>query len=201
MTAGAAANRYARALFDVVLKEGNDAAVEKVQGELQQFADLFANDQLAQVLGNPAIPVSKKKALATALVARAGQISGPLAKLIVILAEKDRLTLLPGMARAYAERVMDRLKIIRGEVTTASPFSPEKLRVLEQGLARATGRKVVLESRVDPTIVGGAVARVGSTVYDGSVTTQLQKMKQSLIESANNPWRARDPGARQVGRT
>ena len=105
VTAGAAANRYARALFDVVLKEGNDAAVEKVQGELQQFADLFANDQLAHVLGNPAIPVSKKKALATALVARAGQISAPLAKLIVILAEKDRLTLLPGMARAYAERV------------------------------------------------------------------------------------------------
>ena len=136
MTAGAAANRYARALFDVVLKEGNDAAVEKVQGELQQFAELFANDQLAHVLGNPAIPVSKKKALATALVARAGQISAPLAKLIVILAEKDRLTLLPGMARAYAERVMDHLKIIRGEVTTAMPLPPEKLRVLEQGLAR-----------------------------------------------------------------
>jgi F-type H+-transporting ATPase subunit delta len=181
VTAGAAANRYARALFDVVLKEGNDAAVEKVQGELQQFANLFANDQLVQVLGNPAIPVSKKKALATALVARAGQISAPLAKLIVILAEKDRLTLLPAMARAYAERVMDHLKIIRGEVTTATPLSPDKLRVLEQGLARATGRKVVLEGRVDPSIIGGVVTRLGSTVYDGSVTTQLQKMKQALI--------------------
>ena len=183
MTAGAAATRYARALFDVVLKEGNDAAVEKVQGELQQFADLFANDQLAHVLGNPAIPVSKKKALATALVARAGQISAPLAKLIVILAEKDRLTLLPGMARAYADRVMDHLKILRGEVTTATPLAPEKLRVLEQGLAQATGRKVVLEARVDPSIIGGVVTRLGSTVYDGSVTTQLQKMKQALVEA------------------
>ena len=95
MTAGAAAGRYARALFDVVL-EGGEASVQKAQGELQQFATLFASEPLAQVLGNPAIPASKKKALAKALIERAGHISSPLAKLIVMLAEKDRLTLLPG---------------------------------------------------------------------------------------------------------
>jgi F-type H+-transporting ATPase subunit delta len=183
VTTGAAASRYARALFDVVLKERQDAGVEQAQRELQEFAVLFTSEPLAHVLGNPAIPVSKKKGLATALVARAGPVSPPLAKLIVILAEKDRLTLLPGIARAYAERVMDHLKIVRGEVITAVPLSPEKLRVLEQGLATATGRKVVLEARVDPSIIGGVVTRLGSTVYDGSVTTQLQKMKQSLVEA------------------
>ena len=181
MTAGSAAGRYARALFDVVLKEGGD--VEKAQGEVQGFAELFANEALAQVLGNPAIPVSKKKALATALVARAGEVSAPLAKLIVILAEKDRLTLLPGIARAYVERVMDHLKIVRGEVTTAVPLAPAMLRVLEEGLAKATGRTVMLAARVDPAIIGGVVTRLGSTVYDGSITTQLRKMKQSLIEA------------------
>jgi F-type H+-transporting ATPase subunit delta len=181
VTAGAAATRYARALFDVLLKEGKD--IEKVQTELQQFAELFAGQQLAQVLGNPGIPASKKKALATALIDRAGQISAPVAKLILVLAEKDRLTLLPGIARAYNERVMDHLMIVRGDVTTAVPLAPEKLRLLEEGLAKATGRKVVLESRVDPSIIGGVVTRLGSTVYDGSVTTQLQKMKQSLIEA------------------
>jgi F-type H+-transporting ATPase subunit delta len=183
VTAGAASGRYARALFDVVLREGNDAAVEQIQGELQQFTELFAHGQLAQVLGNPGIPVSKKKALANALIARMGPVSAPLAKLIVILAEKDRLTLLPGIARAYGNRVMDHLKIVRGDVTTAVPLSPDKLRALEQGLAQASGRKVVLESRVDPSIIGGVITRLGSTVYDGSVTTQLQKMKQSLIEA------------------
>lgn len=183
MTAGAAAGRYARALFDVVLKEGGDAQVEKVQGEIQEFADLFASEALAHVLGNPAIPASKKKALASALVERAGSVAPPLAKLIVILAEKDRLTLLPAIARTYVDRVMDHLKIVRGEVTTAVPLPPEKLRALEDGLAKATGRKVVLDARVDPSIIGGAVTRVGSTVYDGSITTQLQKMKQSLIEA------------------
>ena len=181
MTAGAAASRYARALFDVVLKEGKD--VEKVQGELQQFAELFGGAQLAQVLGNPGIPATKKKALAQALIDRAGPITAPLAKLILVLAEKDRLSLLSGIARAYNERVMDHLKIVRGDVTTAVPLAPEKLRLLEQGLARATGRTVVLEARVDPSIIGGVVTRLGSTVYDGSVTTQLQKMKQSLIEA------------------
>jgi F-type H+-transporting ATPase subunit delta len=183
VTAGAASGRYARALFDVVLREGNDAAAEKVQGELQQFVELFAHGPLAQVLGNPAIAVSKKKALANALIERAGPVSAPLAKLIVILAEKDRLTLLPGIARAYGDRVMDHLKIVRGEVTTAVALSADTLRALEQGLASATGRKVVLEARVDPSIIGGVVTRLGSTVYDGSVTTQLQKMKQSLIEA------------------
>lgn len=181
MTAGSAAGRYARALFDVVLKEGGD--VEKAQGEVEGFAELFANEALAHVLGNPAIPGSKKKALATALVARAGEVSAPLAKLIVILAEKDRLTLLPGIARAYVERVMDHLKIVRGEVTTAVPLAPGMLRVLEEGLAKATGRTVMLAARVDPAIIGGVVTRLGSTVYDGSITTQLQKMKQSLIEA------------------
>jgi F-type H+-transporting ATPase subunit delta len=68
-------------------------------------------------------------------------------------------------------------------VTTASALAPDKLRALEQGLEKATGRKVMLESRVDPSIIGGVVTRLGSTIYDGSVTTQLEKMKQSLIQA------------------
>lgn len=181
MTAGAAASRYARALFDVLLKEGKD--IEQAQGELQQFADLFAGGQLAQVLGNPGIPAAKKKALAQALIDRAGQVTPPLAKLILVLAEKDRLSLVTGIAHAYNERVMDHLRVVRGDVTTAVPLPPDRLRLLEQGLAKATGRKVVLEARVDPSIIGGVVTRLGSTVYDGSITTQLQKMKQALIEA------------------
>jgi F-type H+-transporting ATPase subunit delta len=183
VTPGAAASRYARALFDVVLKEGDTAALQNAQGELQEFATLFTREPLAQIFANPAIPVQKKKGLAAALVARAAHVSPPLAKLIGVLAEKDRLTLLPGVARAYSERVMDHLKIVRGEVTTAAPLSPETLRTLEQGLAKATGRQVVLQARVDPSIIGGVVTRLGSTVYDGSVTTQLRKMKQALVDA------------------
>lgn len=182
MTSGAAAGRYARALFDVAIKERAD--VEKVQSDLQQFVDLFAqHPSLAHTLGNPAIPASKKKGVAQALIERAGGLSPMVAKLMLLLAERDRLALLPDIARIYGERVMDHLNVIRAEVTTAVELAPDRLLALENGLQQATGRKVVLESKVDPSIIGGVITRLGSTVYDGSVTTQLQKLKQSLVDA------------------
>lgn len=182
MTSGAAAGRYARALFDVAVKEHAD--VEKVQADLQQFVDLFKQHPvLGDTLSNPAIPASKKQAVTKALVERAGPVTPMVGKLLLMLAERDRLALLPDLARIYGERVMDHLKVIRGELTTAVAIAPDRLRALEQGLQQATGRKVVLESKVDPSIIGGAITRLGSTVYDGSVTTQLEKMRQALVQS------------------
>ena len=182
MTSRGAAIRYARALFDVVRKEGGN--LEQVGADLQQFVDLFAqHPTLASTLGNPAIPASKKQAVARALIERAGDLSPVLAKTILMLGDRDRLMLLPEISRRYRDRLMDHQHVIRGEVTTAAALAPEKVRLLEQGLQQATGRKVILEARVDPSIIGGVVTRLGSTVYDGSVTTQLQKLKQSLIEA------------------
>jgi len=182
MTSRAAANRYARALFDVALKE---ADVEKAQDDLQQFADLVSHHEgLSHTLGNPALPAAKKRAVVQALLDRARGTAPVVAKLILLLADRDRLALLPDVATAYRERLMDHHKVIRGEVTTAVPIAPEKVRALEQGLGQATGRRVVLDSRVDPSIIGGVITRIGSTVYDGSITTQLQRMKEALTEVA-----------------
>jgi F-type H+-transporting ATPase subunit delta len=183
VTSSAAAGRYARALFDVVLKE-QPGDLDAVQTQVTDLAALFAgNPAMAGVMGNPAIPVTKKIAVVQAVLARAGAIASPMAKTILMLAERDRLMLLPEIVRIYGERLMDHQQVIRGQVTTAMALAPEKLRALEQGLAQATGRRVVLQAKVDPSIIGGLVARLGSTVYDGSVTTQLQKMKQTLIEA------------------
>ena len=183
MTRGAAASRYARALFDVIVAD-SAAKLDAAQSELQAFGDLFSkNEALAGIASNPAIAVGKKAALAKALVDRAGAVTPAVGKLIVLLASRDRLMLLPEITRGYRARVMDYQKIVRGEVTTAAPLAADKLRTLEEGLQRATGRTVVLESRVDPTIIGGVITRLGSTVYDGSVTTQLEKMKQALIDA------------------
>jgi len=182
VTSGAAAGRYARALFDVVRKEGGN--LEQVEADLQQFVDLFVeHPALASTLGNPAIPATKKQAVVKVLIERAGNLSPVLTKTILMLGERDRLMLLPGILRVYRDRLMDHQQVIRGDVTTAVALAPEKVRSLEQGLQQATGRKVILEAKVDPSIIGGVVTRLGSTVYDGSVTTQLQKMKQSLIEA------------------
>jgi F-type H+-transporting ATPase subunit delta len=183
VTSGAAAGRYARALFDVVIAE-SPAKLDDAQSELQSFADLFSqNDALAAVATNPAIPIGKKAGLAKALVDRGGSVTPAVGKLIVLLGSRDRLMLLPDIARAFESRVMDHQKIIRGTVTTAAPLAPEKLSALQRGLQRATGRTVVLESQVDTSIIGGVVTRLGSTVYDGSVTTQLEKMRQALVDA------------------
>jgi len=126
VTSRAAASRYARALFDVTLKEGAD--VEKVQRELDQFVSLFrSHDVLSQTLGNPAIPASKKVAVVKALLERAGSVSPTLSKLMLLLAERDRLILLPDVLRTYRERLMDHQKVIRGEVTTAMALPADKL--------------------------------------------------------------------------
>jgi F-type H+-transporting ATPase subunit delta len=181
MTARGAARRYARALFDVALAERAD--LEQVGRDLSGFAALVAgNDQLQRVLANPAIPASRKRAVVEQLLTHAA-LTPMTAKLLILLADRDRLALLPDLAEAYASRLLDHQQVVRAEVTTAAELPPDRLAALQQGLAHVTGRRVLLDVRVDPSIVGGAVARVGSTVYDGSVTTQLEKIRQRLTEA------------------
>lgn len=181
MTPRAAASRYARALFDVAHKE---ADVEQVGRDLTAFGQLVAsNEPLSRVLANPAIPVQKKRAVVQALLQQAGPIPPVLSKLLLLLADRDRLVLLPDLVRAYENRLMDHAKVVRAEVVTAVELAPDRVQALRQGLAAATGRQVQLEHRIDTSIIGGAVARIGSIVYDGSVTTQLEKLKQQLLEA------------------
>ena len=92
--------------------------------------------------------------------------------------------LLPELAVAYEARLMENAQVVRAQLTTAVVIPQDRIAALQQGLARATGREVQLETSVDPSIIGGAVARIGSTVYDGSVTTQLQKVKERLTAAA-----------------
>jgi F-type H+-transporting ATPase subunit delta len=183
MTSRAAATRYARALFDVVLQERGE--LEWAGRDLSSFAQLVSgNAGLERVLSNPAIPASRKHAVVEALLASAGGVIRPVARLLLLLADRDRLGLVGEIAEAYEQRLRQHMKIVRAEVVTAVPMSPDRTRALEQSLARATGRRVQLSARVDPSIVGGAITRIGSTVYDGSVTTQLQRLKEQLVSAA-----------------
>ena len=180
MTNKTAATRYARALLDVGVKEKVD--LEQVEQELAQFVDLFKqNPLLEKVLLNPAVPVPRKRAAVAELVARA-KPAGIVGKMLTLLADRDRLVLLPDLVASYRERLLDYRKIVRAEVTTAAPLGGDRAKALESSLARVTGRSVVLDMRVDASIIGGVVARVGSTVYDGSVTRQLEKIKERLVE-------------------
>jgi len=181
MTSKTAASRYARALFDVALKERAD--LDAIDRDLADFSALFeAHPTLKKVLLNPAVPVPRKRAAVTDLTARAGSTS-IVGKLLALLAERDRLILLPELLASYRDRVMDYRRVVRAVVTTAAPLADGQARAIEERLARVTNRRVTLETRTDPSIIGGLVAKVGSTVYDASVARQLQKMKDRLAES------------------
>jgi F-type H+-transporting ATPase subunit delta len=178
MTNSTAATRYARALLDVAVREKAD--VDQIEGELASLVDLFAQyPALERVFLNPVVPAPRKRAAMEALTARAGVLP-ILAKLLGLLAERDRLVLVPGLLAAFRDRLLDYRNVVRAEVTTTTPLAPERAKSIEASLARLTGRTVALSTKVDPTIIGGVVTRIGSTVYDASVTRHLERMREKL---------------------
>jgi F-type H+-transporting ATPase subunit delta len=178
MTNRAAATRYARALFDVALKERGD--LEQIEEQLAGFVGLFSqHPQLQKVLLNPAVPVPRKRAVVSDLAGRLG-VNPVLSKLLILLAERDRLVLLPELLSTYRDRLLDHRHVVNAEVTTATPLTTARAQEIERRLARVTGRTVTMTSRVDPAIIGGVIARIGSTVYDASVTRQLEKIRKRL---------------------
>jgi len=178
MTNSTAATRYARALLDVAVREKAD--VDQIEGELASLVDLFAQyPALERVFLNPVVPAPRKRAAMDALTARAGVLP-ILTKLLGLLAERDRLVLVPGLLAAFRDRLLDYRNVVRAEVTTTMPLAPERAKSIEASLARLTGRTVALSTKVDPTIIGGVVTRIGSTVYDASVTRHLERMREKL---------------------
>jgi F-type H+-transporting ATPase subunit delta len=181
LTNRTAATRYARALLDVARKEQTDLA--RIDAELASVVALFRqHPTLDKLLLSPAIPAPKKRATVADLLTHLNLLP-IVAKLLLVLAERDRLVLLPDLLSAFQERVMDLQNVVRANVTTAMPLDAERTTAIEQSLARATGRTVVLSTRVDSAIVGGMVARVGSIVYDASIATHLQRLRHRLGES------------------
>jgi len=175
----ASAARYAKALLDVAIAESNP---EQAEQELGWFAALGTqHPDLDRVLMNPVVPAARKRALVAELAQRAS-LSAPVAKLLALMAERDRLALLPDLLAVYQERLREYRQEVRAEVTTAEPLSPERAEALRQRLASMTGRAVTMTTVVDPSLIGGVVTRIGSTVYDGSVARQLQSIRQGLSD-------------------
>jgi len=164
----------------VGLKEAT--SLDLVETELAAFVDLFTqNPALEKVLINPAVPVTRKRAAVTELVLKLG-VTSVLGKLLTLLAERDRLILLPDILSSYRERLLDHRHVVRAEVTTATALSTERTQEIEKRLAQVTGKTVLVSARVDESIIGGIVARIGGTVYDASVTHQLEKIRTRLAQ-------------------
>ena len=181
MTARMRALRYARALLDVALAEADPAVVER---ELAAAAELIkGHAALWKVMTNPAVPAPKKRAIVDGLLPRLG-VTPVVQKTLQMLASRDRVALLPEIVDAYGSRLMDHQKVVRARVTSAAPVTAERLKTLERELAGITGRRVVMSAAVDPAIMGGLVTQIGSTVWDGSVRRQLEKIREKLVASS-----------------
>jgi F-type H+-transporting ATPase subunit delta len=180
MSLRTSANRYAKALFDVALQEKADLA--KIEQDVTAAADLFtANQDLHRVAISVNLPEANRIALVDTVADRLGA-APQVRKLLAMLSRGRRLNLLPDLAESFRERLLAHQNIVRAEVTSAAPLSPEKTKALQDSLSKVTGKTVELSVSVDPELLGGVVAKIGSTVYDGSVRTQLQRMRQELIE-------------------
>jgi F-type H+-transporting ATPase subunit delta len=179
MSMRASAARYARALLDVAIKESDP---ERAGEELAAFADLVkGHPDLERVLANPVVPAADKRAMVEKVVQRL-QLATPSAKLLLLLATRGRLPLLPELLDVYRERLNEHQRIVSAEVTTAAPLPDDRRAQLQQRLANATGRAVTMTTNVDPAIIGGMITRIGGTVYDGSVAAQLAKVRERLSE-------------------
>ena len=177
MSNRSSAARYARALLDVSRAEGDPQVAER---DLATFVSLFHSDEtLARVLTSPGVPVQRKSALVGELLGRL-QLAPPVAKIIQLLAQRDRLVLLTDLQAEYGRRLMDHLQVVRAEVTTAVPLPAHQVEALRKRIAEKTGRTVTLTTAVDPALIGGIVTRIGSVIYDGSVRRQLEKIRETL---------------------
>ena len=178
MTPRAISRRYASALFDVASRAGS---LERVERDLAAFGALVAEHaDLRGALAAPGVAPQKKVALVEALWAAAGGVAPEVQRLVALLAQRDRLANLPDIIAAFESRLMAMRRILPAEIVAAAPMDEARKRSLAEALSRATGGQVRVSETVDPAIIGGVVARVGGTVYDGSIARQLERMRAQL---------------------
>jgi F-type H+-transporting ATPase subunit delta len=182
MSIRTSANRYAKALFDVALQEKAD--LSKIGADLSEFAGvLSANRELALAAERAGVPETARVGIVDQVADKLGA-SAQVKKLLAMLTRDRKLVLAKDLAEAYQERLLAHQNIVLGELTSAAPIAPATVKAIEDNLSKVTGKKVQLTERVDPALIGGVVARIGSTVYDGSVKTQLERLRHELVESA-----------------
>jgi F-type H+-transporting ATPase subunit delta len=173
----ALAERYAAALADVALERN---AAPQVKTELTAFAGVMTESpELRQLLANPAVARSGKHAVIEKLAEMLG-VSRTMRNFMLLLVDHRRATLLPEIESAYQALLDAKLGLTRAEISSGAELPDAEREDLIRALERMTGGTVEAHYRVDPALVGGARVRIGSTIYDGSVRAQLDRLRSRL---------------------
>jgi F-type H+-transporting ATPase subunit delta len=174
------AKRYARAFFDIA---GEDKLYEKYYEELSGFAGIVQRDKnLREFLANPIFEQTEKKAVVEAIIQKIA-MSEMTTNFLKLLVDKKRIGLLAEIADYYRELMDEVLKRVRVSVKTAFPLPVSVTEEIKQGLEQMTGKQTEVTIEEDQSLMGGIVIRVGDTLYDGSIKTQLSNIRNLLGEA------------------
>jgi F-type H+-transporting ATPase subunit delta len=181
MTDSAVAARYAEALADVVTAAASPVRPQDAVDEFRAFeATLKGSAELYIVLTTPSVAMSRKKAV-VGRIADDLQVSRVIRNFLMVVTGHRRIPLLSGILQSFEEVLDQRLGYVRAEVASARELSVEQRAALNATLERLSGKRVRMRFRIDDSLIGGVLARIGSTVYDGSVRGQLQSMERRLV--------------------
>jgi F-type H+-transporting ATPase subunit delta len=182
----AASSRYAHALLDVVLEPGATVKPAQVAEQLASIEALMESSvDLRHVLDTPAVPGSRKRAVLAKLAEPLG-LAPIVRNFLFVITDHRRLAYLSQIREAFEEFVDESMGFVRASVTSPQKLDEKQSQALESELERLTGKRVRAEYAVDAALVGGALARIGSTVYDGSVHGRLQAMRRKLTQGAQS---------------
>jgi len=174
------AKRYARAFFDIAAEENR---YEEYYVELLKFSSIVEeNADLKEFLSNPIFNNEDKKEVVKTILEKIS-LSGIAANFLNLLADKQRIGILPDVVRCYREFMDEALKKVRVNVKTAFTLSDELRSLISANLEKALGKTVDITVEQDPTLLGGVVIGVGDTLYDGSIKNQLNNMRNLLGEA------------------
>jgi F-type H+-transporting ATPase subunit delta len=181
------ATRYAKALVDVVTERGSTvdpaAALAQLRGVEQLVA---ASPELRNVLLSPAVPPARKRAVVTRIVDAFLDTSLRPAKVLrnflFVVIDHRRVADFSSIVTAVEMLLDERLGFVRADVSTARPLDPAQQAGLESEISRVAGKKAKLKFSIEPELIAGAVARIGSTVYDGSVRGQLDRLRLKIAK-------------------
>lgn len=177
MSITSVARRYGEALADVAISHNQ---VDLVDGEVRLFTQMMsAHRELQGVFASPIISHSEKERVLNAIIdrTRPGKTTTNLLKTLL---RHNRLQHLDTVYEQFHREINDRKGTVVAEVKTAAPVNSDQQEMLSRKLQQVTGKQVQLRFETDPSLIGGVVTRIGSTVYDGSIRTQLQGIKERL---------------------
>lgn len=180
----AAASRYARALADLVLEPGSGITPEQAVAQLQAVAaTLEASPELKGALLTPAVPVSRKHGVIKRLEPSLG-LSRLVRNFLCVVVSHRRISDLKHIIESLEAILDERLGLVKAVISSAGELSGPQRAQLELQLSRLAGKRVRCDYRIDGQLLGGVVARIGSTVYDGSLRGQLDSLRQRLTTGA-----------------